>query len=587
MGSPIDIIFSIGSQLGPGGFASLQSAISMLGTLGGKAMEMIQAADQLSDAMNNNEISINEAAKALKGSASALDLYQVANKATVAGAKLTGEQFSAVARLAKQNADMTGQEFVPTLNVLMEALIRGNERGLKPYGIELESNGTQAEKMAEALRKVVEKAKGVTVELDSPADKLEALSNSLKDVGMQMLANTFAPNKEGEFSIFDWMVEGLQNVRATMAALTPDQVAYQNSLSGFFGTFIFNMRYLFDPGGAMEQWARNCNKWIAEAHAGEAMQPGIPGSEFPEYGPPDKRLIIEEPFVIEGHKPSRGGGGRQAAEEILTYGPNYEDFLAQRSQDEAAAIEARTAARDRENAKINDKLEELDAERLAIQKIQWKEVDRHHTWLQSWQEEYDCNELSIKQMKERNKFAQEFGSVFEQQSQKASAGALAGAWAMDSMRGASEHLVKAVIFGAKDMRKAMLEAVIAKGSAISIEATFESLLCFAMAIKSAAMRQYDAAAEFAVSGAQFAALAVIAGGAAALANRSLGAGSGSRAASGQAGGHTYNYGYNTDRSQGVTVNVVMRDGVEKFLDVVIDENDRRDQNGLRRFKTSD
>lgn len=132
-------------------------------------MALAAAGDRYGDVLKHLKIDISGATEALHGQVGEMDLMLAANSATLAGLKLTSEQFADIAKVGKQFADATGGDAADAINRLTMAMVTGRERALRPFGI-------QAGDLTSRLTQLAAKAKTVDVEIGGVTDATDALS---------------------------------------------------------------------------------------------------------------------------------------------------------------------------------------------------------------------------------------------------------------------------------------------------------------------------------------------------------------------------------------------------------------------------
>jgi len=142
------------------------------------ADEMDRQAD-IADAFAGN---IDAAADRTKGLITNLDLMIASNSAAAAGLKLSAAQFGTLSVAAVKFAEATGQDAKGALDSLIGAISTGQERALKPLGVDLEGITDKAEKQAEAIRQLTEKYGQAEVSANSLGDGLTVLENNYKNL---------------------------------------------------------------------------------------------------------------------------------------------------------------------------------------------------------------------------------------------------------------------------------------------------------------------------------------------------------------------------------------------------------------------
>lgn len=206
-----------------------------------KWKELIDEGDKLSDVMGQLGDASNEAARDVtQGLIPSIDLAVARGKLLAAQLQLTDQQFAAVAAAAQVFALRTGTDGAQALEQLTGALVSGNARGLRPFGIALQEGQKGAEGTAEALR-----------QLSAAAD-----ANA-----RNVAANTGAWDRLG--TVYDTTREKLSSYITTLVTVTLDglpagQRAAEETARAFSG-----------PGGLDEAFNR-------AAAASDSFARGLP-----------------------------------------------------------------------------------------------------------------------------------------------------------------------------------------------------------------------------------------------------------------------------------------------------------------------
>lgn len=125
---------------------------------------------------------IDEASDRTRGLISNLDLMLAHNSAAGAGLALSSKQFATLSVAAVKLAEATGTDAASALGTLTTAIATGQERALKPLGINLDGLTDKAEKQAEALSQLHERFGEAAVSADSLGDGLTVLQNNYKNL---------------------------------------------------------------------------------------------------------------------------------------------------------------------------------------------------------------------------------------------------------------------------------------------------------------------------------------------------------------------------------------------------------------------
>ena len=133
---------------------------------------------------------------------------------------------------------------------------------------------------------------------------------------------------------------------------------------------------------------------------------------------------------------------------------------------------------------------------------------------------------------EQLQFAADFREVWRDALDSISAGTMAGQASMDLLKGTWDAAITSAITGQKTFGAAMRDMVRQWGLSIAKEAGWKAALQFAEAIAALASYRYASAAQHAIAGAKFSALAIAAGAASAVSYRAGGGETGAAAGGG-------------------------------------------------------
>ena len=291
-----NLIFRVGSEMGPGGLASLKAGYDMtmqiasgVVQLAGAIKDQIDKTQEWLDVQRNVTIDMSKVDHAVRGLTGTMNLMTSANRLTQAGVKVSAEQFAAITKNAAAFADATGIDTAQALDQLVSGLITGNERGLRPFGLSLKDGTDKTEKQADAIKQLTERADGLTVGLDTLAEKTGAVAD--------------------QWDRFKAIVMDGNEI-----------VAEQNTLIQALSLTFGELTESIDTG--LAAWEKLLNKIktrkseieeVARLIKELAIARNIAGGgEIPlGYVPPkpSNLISIEEPFQITGKKPGGGGGG--------------------------------------------------------------------------------------------------------------------------------------------------------------------------------------------------------------------------------------------------------------------------------------
>ena len=182
-----DVIFRIGTLGVSKANAELGIVVGILIKIAQVVAENIKKADEFSDAWSKLSTSQRKNVQAMdtatKGFLSTVDNIKTAGKLAAAGLQPTEKQMASLATVAAATAKNLGEgpEGATTrLNALTDSLIKGNDRGLKPYGIELDKTKSLSERQAEAFALLEDRANGLTIEMGGLDDQIQAINSEMK-----------------------------------------------------------------------------------------------------------------------------------------------------------------------------------------------------------------------------------------------------------------------------------------------------------------------------------------------------------------------------------------------------------------------
>lgn len=132
-------------------------AIGAFKDIAGRIKQVAEDYDQLADIQESLGGATQDLASEMtQGLIPALELAQARGTALAAGLQLTDQQFAAVAVAAQLYAQRTGIDGAQAVDQLSNAIVSGNQRALRPFGIQLQEGATRAEGAAEAIRQLTE-----------------------------------------------------------------------------------------------------------------------------------------------------------------------------------------------------------------------------------------------------------------------------------------------------------------------------------------------------------------------------------------------------------------------------------------------
>jgi hypothetical protein len=175
-----NIIFRIGSKLGPGGFASLKAGIDMLGSMLKNVKDNIKELDQFAQAWQRaNKQAVLMADTAAAGLIDTGAIIKQHNALMRSGVKLTDEQFKTIAVRTVELAQATGEDATAAFERLTKSIQTGSTRALREYGVDLKTSGTLTDRQTEAVDKLTDGFGGMTVSVENTSERLFVLKNNV------------------------------------------------------------------------------------------------------------------------------------------------------------------------------------------------------------------------------------------------------------------------------------------------------------------------------------------------------------------------------------------------------------------------
>jgi hypothetical protein len=639
MATSANILLSIGSKLGPGGFASLQAGIQMLGALSSSVTNAVKELDRFKLVMDQVDMSmVNMADSAAAGQVDTYALMQAlsALNKSAPHLKITADQYAAITARAAEFATSTGQDATAVFGQMTDSLIRGTERGLKPFGIDLENTEDLMKAQKEALEKLTDGYIGFEHTISTNSQRISALSNNWGTFTSALWAAT--GDIPGVSNVLDALNETLGE---TAAALTTTSKAVNDWVFSFqnAGTavaFILKLLRGDTTGAGIDFWgliqrgiqdkdllaaveAENkakADKLAAQTRGG-GKGTGGKGTPFTTteemsftsaegYDEYTYQLLLAggatEKEAYQTAASAKGMQGFRIGEEgniegIARYASSKEnvDFL--REELEAQEEKLRILS---DQYNVQKKMDEIkEAELYSMRE---KKIEQSALLELMNQEEYQEQRLAAMrqdallaskerilqaqfELEQQVDFASEFKYAWKDAFDGVSAGSLAASGATNLLKQVWSTVVTAAIEGSNSIGEGIRRAVQMVGTQIAIESGLRALEAAAYAVFSLAKREYDAAAEYAASAAQFAAVAVIAGAVAGTASafgHSVSRVQPARTSS--SGGYGSSYSSRNVGSGDKTVTYIFKlDDSAQMFKLVQDENGKASREGSQAF----
>jgi hypothetical protein len=206
----------------------------MIVQLGGAVKDAVVFLDDYAEKMSLVDMElINYADKMSKAQIGSLGLMSAMGRLNIAGVKVSKEQFAALSVAADDYADRVGGSPVEAMDTLTSAIIRGSERGLKPFGIEVDLANKKMDGTAQALDQISKKFGGVEGDISNTSDAMKSMKNNTIDLFGAIwdgVNKNTAPLTGLMSSISDWIGD--------MAAAMP---AWTSAMDIAFDDFFTNL----------------------------------------------------------------------------------------------------------------------------------------------------------------------------------------------------------------------------------------------------------------------------------------------------------------------------------------------------------
>lgn len=356
-------------------------------------------------------------------------------KVTEAGMKATPKLMSAIGRLASDMADKLGEGpkgATTRVKKLTDAISKGQTRALKEYGIDLENTEDLLLAQDEAMEKVIKRAQGLTVELDTLTKQTFALNNnwetflglvlgSVGTSGPLGLFNELLSESNDIMMVSQDSAEGVALAMHTMGLrikATYFEFLGFNDMADSFVDRIENIKRVLEF---------QKNQVIRREEFAVEVAAGGQTSEWDDW---DQGVSVQAPEIVKAEtkkkKTTGGGGRRRMAEDTMVFteadaaAAEMEYLLGEAIKDTNKAFYDRQDIYEEEAQTLEEKWEaerEWDeaARAKAIEKQEWesqfKEVEwqrnletkeaeqaleiEHHNWLLAHSEEYAKKQAEI------------------------------------------------------------------------------------------------------------------------------------------------------------------------------------------------
>jgi len=143
---------------------------------------LAERGDALSDiedsfkSLGGSTASIEKAKESVLGLVSSVDLMKISNEGLLKGIPQFTQNFDKLAQFAHRFADATGQDVVPVLQRLTDALGKGTTKGFVEFGFALDKSNTKAQNVAAVFEQLQQKIDSLPAPILGAADAQNALN---------------------------------------------------------------------------------------------------------------------------------------------------------------------------------------------------------------------------------------------------------------------------------------------------------------------------------------------------------------------------------------------------------------------------
>lgn len=243
-----DIIFRIGQSGSAASVAKWAAVGVAIAAVGKKMMDLAKESQRFDQLVSNLKINMDGFGKATANLIDTVASYEAANKLTAAGIEVTAKQMEAMGKAAVSLAQKTGTDATQQFNKLTKSVVMGTERGLVPYGIQLDETEDKSKAAAEAIAKLTDKFSDVSVEVQNANERMYALQNTLGTIelqlgsaAMQNLAFGFsemAVGAEDAQSAIDGISESLSDNEGDLARYVTSWEGIKNQFQDFVASAV-------------------------------------------------------------------------------------------------------------------------------------------------------------------------------------------------------------------------------------------------------------------------------------------------------------------------------------------------------------
>ena len=190
---------AVGVTAGIAAFAALKEAALAVASA---VSDMSAEFERQAGIMNRFTGDIEEARRRTNGLTSDIDLMTAAALAQQAGLELTGSQFADLAVAANEFAAATGGDATAGMERLVNALVSGQSRGLRPFGISIDGVTGLANQQRAALEQLTVRYGDMESSADTLGGEILNLNVALDNAETEMFDRRRCRHKRSRWQAF-------------------------------------------------------------------------------------------------------------------------------------------------------------------------------------------------------------------------------------------------------------------------------------------------------------------------------------------------------------------------------------------------
>ncbi len=579
-----NVVFRIGSMAD---LAGLQAGVQMVGQLASAIKDVGADAEKFGRVYRRLEIDIAAADAATSGLIDTMNLMTQANALSVRQLDVSDQALANIGKVAAHTARKLGTDVDTEFKKLTNSIIKGNERGLIPLGIELDETEDKALASAEALEKVSAMGEQMAdVMIEDVGEGMFALNNDLDTaIGLLWTKAGEGSNLGSAFQAVHEVLAGFNTmVDKHSETLFDSLIPAFDDAAGWLDTMKLGLDITADAFRGSTKAADNFADALAEdARRARELDEELDKvlADFDQFAGMGGTVFEATAAAAETARTrtsrkktttTKGGGRRKKQEPVDPFQQYYRDDPRLRG----------TNATPEDLALMGGPVDEDSVDMGSLYAPSDEDLERSREMLSLHIEIMD---LRMAEREAELSYAQEWHDAWVTSYEGFRANTLVATASVDALRGASQAATNAIIFGGESADVAAKKALAAVAAQVAGEAAFQAIRETAAGFAAYARQDYNAAGSHWTSAAIWTATGVAAGATAYGINQSLqndGAGMQSATAGGASyggpgGGLHGGRGGGGDRSVEVSIN--LSGGLEQLFNAVQEENRNRERHG--------